>query len=190
MRGDPVDRDDRGRTTRRARRALGLAVAGLAAGGALADAPRVAANHRWDAGPDNRDQRVRELSLTRVGNLASDWGQIVLNSTELRTVQGSWLDIDVHDGPVGNNGKLASTSSTTCYPSPRVYDCDVFKVVFNLTYHASDGMWKAVGCHEYGHTMGLDHRPYGTASCMSDPIPPSAPAGLDAHDTATVNARF
>lgn len=187
-----MDRDERGRGTRRARRALGVAFAGLAAGSALVDTVPAMANHGMSTGPDNLDQRVRELSLTSKGNVASDWGQIVLNGTEYRTVQGSWLDIDVHDGFVGNTGWRGSTDVVIpCPASPRGFDCDLFKIVFNLSYPASDGLWKATGCHEFGHTMGLGHRPYGSLSCMGDPQPPGSPrTALDAHDTATANARF
>lgn len=178
---DPAE--PRRRAGRRVAAATGLSAA------ALAMAAPAAANHgkpnQW---PDSRRQAVQGVSLTRVGNVASDWGQLTLDSTDVVISTGPddiWVE-DFGFGDNRNSGYTRPTFSGTgdleCFQSR----CPFFRVQFNTDLVFPDAHWKKVGCHEFGHTAGLLHRTT-TDSCMVQGRSSPEKAVLDAHDRKTIN---
>jgi hypothetical protein len=70
----------------------------------------------------------------------------------------------------------------------------VFSIKFNQ--HRTDGysaaQMQTLGCHEFGHTAGLDHRSASNdgqaVSCMRDKG--FASISLDSHDLDVINDRY
>lgn len=180
----------------RRRATRGLAAATGLSAAALAVATPAAANHgkpnQW---PDSRRQAVQEMSLERPGNVASDWGQLALSATDIIVSTGP-DDIYVYDDEYGNSGNAGYGFTAPSYngrevdPSPcAAMRCPRFVVQFNLSFSLTDTQWKKVGCHELGHTGGLEHfRSPHDATCMRTGLTAPLPLALDAHDKKTINA--
>lgn len=178
----------------RRRATRGLAAATGLSAAALAVATPAAANHgkpnQW---PDSSRQAVQEIDLSRVGNIASDWGQLALESTDIAVSAGP-DDVYVYDANYSNRGGYGFTfpsyDGREAPPSAcHTTRCPRFVVQFHLGYSLSDVQWKKVGCHELGHTGGLDHyASFRTDTCMGSGLGVPLPLALDAHDRKTINA--
>lgn len=136
------------------------------------------------------------MSLERSGNVASDWGQLALDATDIVVSTGP-NDIYVYDRAYGNSGNAGYGFTGPSYtgrevpPSPCAeVRCPRFVVQFNLSYSLSDTQWKKVGCHEFGHTGGILHRGLNEGSCMREGLTNPLPLFLDDHDRKTINANL
>lgn len=117
---------------------------------------------------DNSDHSLQKHSLTSYGSTAFYHGVSelakYLNAYEITSGNA---DVEVYDGSYGDTGWYGLSSCKNDVPFSGNTRCDDFTVQFNTFYMPNDdGMWKALGCHEFGHTVGLGHR---NASNDSDP---------------------
>lgn len=156
----------------------------------FAPAMPAAANHDDDGrgeNPDNADQQVERNSLTSDGSMAADHGSFELDfHTQIET-SGGGADIRVFDAHYGSNGWAGRE---TC-PDVNWWNgrCDHFRVEFNLTYMAgdSDSRWLHLGCHEFGHTGGIDDRPHSEDTNDNSCMHTWSAIHLDNHDENVIN---
>ncbi len=68
-------------------------------------------------------------------------------------------------------GYRSNAAVTTCHVYVSIFSdrCDSFHISYNETVwaHGDVNGWKNLGCHEFGHTLGLDERPNTAATCMN-----------------------
>jgi hypothetical protein len=122
---------------------------------------------------DNNEQGRDGIGLTNAGQLACDWGAARLDNSEVNVHANDPSDIRCEDGYYGSVSWFGLTSCIT--RDNTLSRCDVFKIQFNLsTWGPIDNDYEReeyqyIGCHEFGHTSSLGHRPKSTpATCMAD----------------------
>lgn len=167
-------------------RALTLLVPALAG---LAWAAPAHAGH-GDSGidPDNQNQYIEAPdSLTTRGSDALVHGKAQLERSDITTYYGT-NDIRVYDYPYGSTGWHGFTD---CLDLNWLgASCNVIRVRFNeSTMGTSQSQWQSLGCHEFGHTGDIGHRPPSgdtdNNSCMRQDI---WPLNLDSHDITAINS--
>ena len=119
---------------------------------------------------DNNTQDYEMVSLTSAGRIACEHGAGQLERSEI-TVQIGNNDIHCHDYFVGTMYWVGETYCTDVHWWNQ--RCDHFQIDFNLTGFdftpdtvLETNFWKAIGCHEFGHTGGLAHVDLDVWSCM------------------------
>ncbi|QFG22374.1 hypothetical protein [Actinomadura sp. WMMB 499] len=166
---------------------LGLLTTGLFLAGTIVTPAY--ADHGGDViGPDNNSQAVKGQNLTARGKLALQRGRAQLDRSKINTSSGGG-DIYVRDGRYGNNG---SYGRMWCSKQDGNGDCDIFQITFNNSeLPARDYAYRAVGCHEFGHTGTLRHRSRSEDtdgnSCMRTYISDTWAGRLDSHDINAIN---
>lgn len=170
------------------RRLLAVAAASaLLLASPMAAAPGWTSHDAW-YDPDNATQYVSSVSLTTNGASAVWNGRFELDRSDVNTAVGTG-DINVYDGYYGDTGWAGQAE---CINVTVLADCDVFEVRFNQTYMDSytAQQWMKVGCHEFGHTGGLDHRTTTTDSdlnsCMRQGTA-NLSLDFDQHDLDVIN---
>ena len=171
--------------------------AGLAGGIGVATLVAAPAGACHDGLPnaDNAQQGVHENGLSTGGNTGSDWGTNRLDEqTDIHAYASTSTsdDIQVYDHGFAGGSYAGYNGYMTCQSYASSNQCDRFGVHFNTDagINASDADWKWAGCHEFGHTGGLDERP---ASCDSDDNSclvngvGNGRLSLDSHDITTIN---
>jgi hypothetical protein len=138
-------------------------VAVLAMTGWLTATPSFASHGTAPSGwPDNGDQYVDRNSITAKSEIAVTRGIAQLNRSDLYATLNGSSDIEVFDGDFGDTGWDGRTDCIDKIASTWLWSrkCDVFSIKFNQ--HRTDGysaaQMQTLGCHEFGHTAGLDHR--------------------------------
>lgn len=146
--------------------------------------------------PDNADQYVDRKYITEKTEIAVARGIAQLNRSDLNVTLNGSGDIDVWDAYYGDTGWDGVTNCQnrviTTWPWER--KCDEFRIRYNQdkTDDYSNAQMKTLGCHEFGHTAGLDERYAsdngGAVSCMR--ATGFASRKLDTHDLEVINARY
>ena len=148
-------------------------IAAAVAVSALATGP-AAAHHDDGRGllvRDNNTQDYDHNYLTAAGKIACDHGAAQLGRSEISVEKGP-DDIHCYDSfaPGQLPGIARCTGTVWSWFTLR---CDHYRVWFNL--HGMDltpdtdlerNYWRAVGCHEFGHTGSIGHVS-SLATCMS-----------------------
>ena len=119
---------------------------------------------------DNSDHYYRYIDLESYTIVASDWGRNRIDATDMQTyvddlctisVPSGSTDVCVYDDDYtgvawdGVYGKVNCTILVLTAP----HKCDSFRMRFdtgNLSNYSNNWLRRA-GCHEWGHTTGLDH---------------------------------
>lgn len=154
---------------------------------ALVAPPAYAGHGGKIIGPDNLDQAVKGSNLTTRGKLAMNHGKAQLERSKINVSTGGG-DIYVRDGKYGDTGRYGRMWCSDTDGG----DCNVYQVTFNVSLLPStDYAYRAVGCHEIGHTGTLGHR-YTTTdtddnSCMRKKIYQEWAPNLDSHDVNAIN---
>lgn len=134
---------------------------------------------------DNSDHSLQKHSLTANGSTAFDHGVAELGKyLNAYQVTSGNADVEVYDGAYGDVGWYGIASCKNLVASSGGTRCDDFTVKFNTSAMPNDdGKWKHLGCHEFGHTVGLGHRSAASDpnsdSCMRETIWPTQ---FDSHD--------
>ena len=123
---------------------------------------------------DNNTQDYELVSLTPAGTIACQQGAEQLERSEI-SVRIANNDIHCHDYFANTLSWVGETYCTSVvWWNQR---CDHFQIDFNLTGFDTSpdssleiNIWKAVGCHEFGHTGGLAHVDLDVWSCMSSTV--------------------
>lgn len=163
----------------------------LAIVGGLAPGPAFAGhgdNGSSLADRDNNSQGVIGYNLTEAGHVACNWGADRLNEdTVITVIQPDPSDIHCYD----DDSSMDWFGYTTCEDVFDGSSCDHYRVMFNLRFYGqinADGsdryLYLFIGCHEFGHTSSVGHRPNGASSCMDDA---SGKTWLDDHDRYAIN---
>ena len=140
------------------------------------DAPALASHgdsgaEQLQLNPDNKDQEYEKINMQTGGEIACNTGQIELEKTQITTSEGS-SDIHCKDAYYDASWFGLTTCTDKNWWNDR---CDHYDVEFDLSDEdvtpdtsAETNAWIFVGCHEFGHTGGLGHRPVSGryASCM------------------------
>lgn len=140
---------------------------------------------------DNSDHSLQKHSLTSNGSLAFDHGVSELAKyLNAYSVTSGNADVEVYDAGYGDTGWYGITSCKNYVASSGGTRCDDFTVKFNTSNMANDdGKWKSLGCHEFGHTVGLGHRSASSNtnndSCMRVSI---WPLQFDGHDDNQISS--
>lgn len=159
-------------------RGLGLAAAGLTAAAVLpASTAEAGVNWQPTWTPENlghyflQDSSLAGGAVDAFNNGADEANRTTANVFKTG-VGGAWNDVLVKSAAVPN-GNAADWHCVTQWVSGsgRTH-CDVSMIRYtNSGYfnNASTAYWKAVGCHEAAHSLGLGERPQGDASCDRNP---------------------
>lgn len=140
---------------------------------------------------DNSDHSLQKHSLTANGSTAFDNGVSELSKyLNAYQVTSGNADVEVYDGAYGDVGWYGSASCKNYVASSGRTRCDDFTVKFNTSAMVNDaGKWKSLGCHEFGHTVGLGHRNASndpnSDSCMRVSIWPTQ---YDSHDDDQISS--
>lgn len=140
--------------------------------------------------PDNQNQYIEAPdSLTTYGSDAMNHGKAQLERSDITTYWGT-NDIRVYDY---NYGDTAWAGKADCLDLNWLgQSCDVIRVRFNehSMVGLGQGSWKSLGCHEFGHTGDIGHRPASgdtdKNSCMRDDD--IWPQNFDSHDLEAINS--
>lgn len=116
---------------------------------------------------DNNTQDYDHNNLTAGGEMACDHGAAQLGRSEISMTVGS-NDIHCHDSStLGGAAGTAGCTSTVWWNGR----CDHFRVWFNTSgtdttpdTFLERNYWKALGCHEFGHTGSIGH--LSNSTCM------------------------
>lgn len=146
--------------------------------------------------PDNANQYVDRHSLTSSTEVAVAQGIAQLNRSHLSVTLTGSGDIDVYDSNYGDTGWDGITDCVDKVASTWLWarKCDDFRIRYNqyVTTKFSSFKLEVIGCHEFGHTGGLDHRSSsndgGQISCMRGSGYLSNV--LDNHDLDVVNSIY
>lgn len=177
-------------------------------GAALGFAPAGSyAMHDSSPNADNKDHDSDWNDIEPDGADAIAEGEYALDTyTEMHVHRGRKYDVHNYDGYYG---PYCNASTGTCTEFAGMSTCirvnwwnslcDQWDVRYNLRYSYSNNSswsfdeWKAVGCHEFGHTVGIGHRNNSTDrnrdSCMNaDGSELPAHPWFDSHDVNEINA--
>lgn len=144
--------------------------------------------------PNSRNELVDRNDLIGTSDVAVRHGIDQLNRTVINaSLEGSG-DVEVYDGYYGTSGIWEDVAGKAdCMEYTQFYEhCLLYMVRFNLTYTAnySTNASYSLGCHEFGHTVGLGHRSStndgNDNSCMRKNIDASRP-NYDTHDIGAIN---
>ena len=110
---------------------------------------------------DNNTQDYDHNNLTAGGQLACDHGAAQLARSEISVKKGP-NDIHCHDSYLHGEAAGTAECTKTVWWNGR---CGHFRVWFNTAGDADTtpdtplerNYWKALGCHEFGHTGGIGH---------------------------------
>lgn len=191
------------------RRVLSRLLAALALASVLVwsfPAPASATNFDWYYA-DNSDHYYAYVGLESYTITASDWGRSRLDATNLQTYDdgnctitlfsnGS-TDVCVYDhdytGPAWDGVYGITDCRRVVIGDPQ--KCDSFRIRYdnsNLSTYSNNWL-KRAGCHEWGHTTGLEHfnEVGGDYSCMWSAINYAYQSTyLAGHDTNHINGRY
>ena len=116
---------------------------------------------------DNNTQDYDHNNLTEGGAMACDHGAAQLERSEIRVKVGN-NDIHCHDSYVLRGFRGTARCTTTVWWNRR---CGHYRVWFNTSgtdttpdTFLERNYWKALGCHEFGHTGSITHMTGST--CM------------------------
>lgn len=123
---------------------------------------------------DNGDHYYAYVNLEHYTITAANWGRDRIDATDMTTHNDgsckSGTDVCIYD--YDYTGEVWDTVYGRAYCDTRIGNgkCDRFLVVYdsgNLIRYRSNWL-KRAGCHEWGHTVGLDHfnQVGGDYSCM------------------------
>jgi predicted Zn-dependent protease len=146
--------------------------------------------------PDNASQYVDRHSITTNTETAVSQGIAQLNRSDLYVTLTGSGDIDVYDANYGDTGWDGITDCTDKIATSWLWarKCDVFRIRYNqfVTNAYTRAKMEAIGCHEFGHTAGLDHRSAANdgdaISCMRGSG--FASISLDNHDLDVINSHY
>lgn len=172
----------------------------------LIPTPASATNFGWYYA-DNADHYYAYVNLESYTIVASDWGRGRLDTTDMQTYDdgsckltfphsGSTdvcvYDSDYTDPPWDTIAALVDCKVKVIGSTGK---CDSFRIRFdtsNLSTY-NDNWLKRVGCHEWGHTAGLEHfnEIGGDYSCMWSSVSyPYQSTYLAGHDIAHINDEY
>lgn len=180
-------------TPKPGRRTRAIALASMGSAAIALTHPGVAsATHGQFPKADNSDHVFAQFSLTTNGQTAYDWGTDVLadHVNVWYSAQNSGEDVKVYDSSYGQTG-WAGQASCVNNVNWNPLLCDTWTVKFNESTMPNDSStWKSLGCHEFGHTVGLGHRSAlddsDINSCMR--TDDYWPQYYDAHDADQISA--
>jgi len=165
----------------------------VAAAAVVVVAPAAGAGHDKLPRQDNNDHYVDQHSLAAgLGKLSFDWATCATGSSVLCTEVNVWFtghpadDVHSYDSNYGDTGWHGlTTCNGVGWTTPWL--CTDWTIKFNEFQGKTADQWKSLGCHEFGHTVGLGHRSAGddsdNNSCMRVEI---WPLDYDNHDSVTI----
>lgn len=133
------------------------------------------ANNDWGMNPDDTTHSYGEVDLTDIGDYASNHGS---SEIERSDIQVFWHippenahDVRIYDNNYADSwyGEVKCVDDTW----PPGGTCFQYEMRFNLRTTSNDNFqaanYKKLGCHEYGHTGGVDDQDDAVnhgSSCM------------------------
>lgn len=158
-------------------RHIGALAAGVAAASGIpSSAADAALNWKPNDTPENlghyylRESSVVGYAVDAYNNGADEVNRTIL-SVHKTAPGGAWNDVTVRITAVPN-GNFADWGCITRWTSGSGQQhCDVSRIRYTDTADTAVNAdyWKAVGCHEAAHSIGLGERPSGDASCERNP---------------------
>lgn len=106
-------------------------------------------------------------SNTRAGICAgiNAWASSTDSPSTSITVSSAYADVLVNMSDYGATGWDANT--TTYYNNNICYTSNIkVNAHYRTQYYSTKGLWQALACHEFGHTLGLYHNTSESASIM------------------------
>lgn len=147
---------------------------------------------------DDSHHTWARVNMTSNGAEAMNWGIGKIGATQMSTEYlscGTGVDACGYDGSYessGAGGESASWWNThlglaRCFQSVSSTRCGEWNVYFDTADipNLSLARRRSLGCHELGHTVGLEHRNGG---CMQNPI--STNLSYSSHSLGHVNGRY
>ncbi len=176
-----------------------VAVLIIVVGLALAALPVFASNFgRFYA--DNKNHYYSLSSSLHTDSLsAANWGKDRLDATDINVHDDgsckSQTDVCIFDGDYSQHPVYKYWSGwVTCNKKVNSSKCDKWHMYFNTgEYHKYDeDTLRQLGCHEWGHTVGLRHSYAGSGnSCMWSPLSHSnSTTDYSVHDIDHIDGRY
>jgi hypothetical protein len=140
---------------------------------------------------DNNTQEHDYHDMLPGGREACDQGALQLERTEIDSTSGS-ADIHCYDSYYNDPDWFGFTHCDNVdWSSGR---CDHYIVKFDNSdvdaYPDTQSEWDAyryIGCHEFGHTSSVGHRPNNAGTCMDGG---SGDKRFDDHDLTAINLDY
>jgi hypothetical protein len=166
-----------------------ITAAALVASHAL---PASASGENWnlDNQPDNKTHGIwNKFAAGTLADTAAKWGASQLNQSNLNvSAVTNGDDVQIYAQNLSGNAGLFTCTNHNWFPN---YHCDqsIARLDDGVLSSTNTNYWKAVACHELGHSGGLGEEPPTSTSCMSNPAT-SAYYTLSSADLNLINAHF
>ncbi len=148
---------------------------------------------------DNRNHYYAYVSLETSSVVAANWGRDRIDATDMNTHNDgtckTHTDVCIFDGAYVGGIWDVTAGLVSCQTWVGAGRCDKFRMHLNTSIldTASTQLLRRVGCHEWGHTGGLDHVPASWTgwTCMWASLDaPRQSAYFGWHDIAHLNAEY
>jgi len=154
--------------------------------------PNAPYNPPWNSNwkPDGTDHNylISSAFNNSLENNSINHGMDQVNRSVLNaSTSATWIDVRVIQaaltGSAGDYRCVENHSNGTCHLSTIRIDTDIG------TAGATEAYWKAVVCHEMGHSSGIGERASNAPSCIACPAT-SAYKSFDSNEVTVINSHF
>ena len=172
---------------------VALPIAGLV--GMIVPFPAVAGvNWQPTWSPEDLNHFMRpEGSLQGVGwdAYARGVGQADLTNASVnsQSVGDNWIDVTVRVAAISAVASWQCVSNWTSPTGQTRCDLSIIRYGTPSLTSTNTAYWKAIGCHEAAHSLGLGERPAGDNSCTRMPATQDV-TSLAGDDISTFNLRY